>query len=318
MALDPVYFSLQNALAQTWNDAGVLDERQKGLIRRCLLAERDSVIEGDLAAVVPTSEAELGTLQRVLAACDEIARVGRDAGNGWLTDDGLMFPVAIRSYIQATASYLHRNRYYLPDEFFDPLCKHVLDHRSHIATLNYDELLYRKFANSSAMKGYGCLIDGFIRGAFSDSNMSRFKPLSQSFYLHLHGSPMYISDAKGDVLKIGVGAVGEFAGSSSTHLVLTRFDYKTSVISSSEVLAAYWERLAEALSEVSKVTLCGYSGLDQHLNDVINLSDVSDVQVVEYGVGRSQAAQEASWKGLFPAKTVNVELLDNILDFSSW
>lgn len=317
MAVDPVYFRLENALGAVWVDDNILNENQRRLIRLCLAADNEELIEDDVGVnVVPASEDQLETLQRVLAACDEIQRVAR-ADAGWLNADGAEFPTALRRYIHATASHLHRNPHILDDRFFQPLLHHVISDRSHIATLNYDELLYRKFVGTQAMQGFNCLIDGFV-GVFDDANLLRRAPARQSFYMHLHGSPMYITQCDNSIRKLHVGRVGEYAGTASSHIVLTHFKYKSAVIASSPVLRSYWKRLQEALNEVQMVTLFGYSGCDVHLNDLINLSQAPRIRIVEWRGDKSQRDQDEFWSMKFPTKDIEVHLLDNILNFVDW
>lgn len=50
----------------------------------------------------------------------------------------------------------------LPDEFVRPLIAFIQDTRSHVATLNYDALLYRPMISEEILRGYnGELVDGF-------------------------------------------------------------------------------------------------------------------------------------------------------------
>ncbi|MEW9918880.1 hypothetical protein AB2B41_04665 [Marimonas sp. MJW-29] len=184
-ALDNSFFQLEVALNSAWNNPAILSEPQKELIIRCLPG---AVLE-DETNVAPKSEADLDRLQRVLAACDEIAKNETEDGASWLTEDGKLFPFAIRSYIHAAASYFHLGLHVLPQPFVDTLVSYLLETRSHVATLNYDELLYRSFVNTELFRGYSCMIDGFV-SAFSAENLERYHPSRQSYYLHLHGSPL--------------------------------------------------------------------------------------------------------------------------------
>jgi hypothetical protein len=195
-SLDGNFFSLENALQAAWDDKSLLDESQKALIRQCL---PDEVLEDD-PAVAPKSEDQLDRLQMVLAACDEIRKHEFEGGTSWLTEIGKKFPSAIRSYIHGTACHFHTGPYVLPDNFAKPLQAHVLEHRSHIATLNYDELLYRSFIGTEVFSGYSCSIDGFNR-EFDPDNLRRTRPSSQAFYLHLHGSPLFVSTSDGRLVK---------------------------------------------------------------------------------------------------------------------
>ena len=243
-ALNNEYYNLECALQDAWSNPKALDQTQKELIRRCLPEE---VLEHE-TLVAPRSEEELDVLQKVLAACDEIIQHEIEGGASWLSEHGKKFPFAIRSYLHHTASYFHHSPFSLPDTFSRPLLQWVVDSRSHIATLNYDELLYRSFIRSSAFNGFDCLLDGFVPN-FDKSNLDRRNPVRQSYYLHLHGSPLYYTDVKGNLKKSALSNLPLIEGHASAHLVLTNVRHKTTVISASPILQEYWKRLEEAMKE---------------------------------------------------------------------
>lgn len=173
------------------------------------------------------------------------------------------------------------------------------------------------------MDGYNCLIDGFYRKQglggliFDPCNLVRRKPEEQSFYMHLHGSPLFISQPDGNVRKLSTRVVQQYEGNASTHLVLTHFDYKQAVIVASPILKEYWKRLAEALDEVDGVTLFGYSGADKHLNKLISSKNFERIRVVEYRGGKTESVEKVAWKSRLRGE-VEVVLLDSILSFSDW
>lgn len=124
-AIDNDYFDLEKALQTAWDNPTALDDKQRQLIWQCLPS--DLLEEEKLRA--PGSEAELDTLQRVLAACDEISKHEYDGGESWLSENGKKFPFAIRSYIHCAASYFHQSPHYLPQAFVDPMitgCWHLV------------------------------------------------------------------------------------------------------------------------------------------------------------------------------------------------
>ena len=89
-ALDNDFCCIERGLQEAW-DSDVLSEPQKALVHSCL---REQVIESELSA--PTSEEELGDLQRVLNSCDTILEFeNRVQDDGWLTESGIEFPKAI-------------------------------------------------------------------------------------------------------------------------------------------------------------------------------------------------------------------------------
>lgn len=318
-SLNNDYYDLEKALQSAWDNPAALDEDQKALIWRCLPAD---VVEDDRLRA-PKTEDELETLQRVLAACDEISLHEREGGNGWLTDSGKQFPKAIRSYVHCAASYFHQAPHVLPSGFTSKLIEWVGTSRSHIATLNYDELLYRAFVGSPVFCGYNCLLDGFVPD-FHSSHLDRRNRARQSFYLHLHGSPLYYSNASGDLKKTGMSGLRNIEGFSSTHLVLTNVKYKMSVISSSPILREYWTRLEEAMSEVEGLILFGYGGGDVHLNGLIERHfekkavEIVERKLPEYDTDLGKSARFKFWRNALGVKKICAFWLDDILSHSRW
>lgn len=318
-ALDNDFFQLEVALHHAWNNPQILNETQKELILRCLPA---SVIEDD-TAIAPKSEAELDRLQRVLASCDEISKHETEDGASWLTEDGKMFPLAIRSYLHAAASYFHTGTHTLPASFVDPLIDWIDSSRSHVATLNYDELLYRSFVRTKLFNGYSCLLDGFVN-SFDPSNLDRRYALSQSYYLHLHGSPLYYNSQTGSLHKATMSGVYQLQGYSSTHVVLTHVQHKTSVIAASPILREYWKRLEEAMNEAEALVLVGYSGDDIHLNLLISkYFREKQVEIVERGHEKYKSDDGEKLRLLFWKQKLSVNSVvafwhDSILDHINW
>jgi hypothetical protein len=318
-ALENDYFQLERALHVAWNDPSILDEIQKTLILRCLPNE---VFEPDENSA-PRSEIELDRLQRVLAACDEISRHETGAGASWLTVDGRQFPLAIRSYIHRAASYFHAGGHLLPANFVKPLISWIDESRSHIATLNYDELLYRAFVGSKVFNGYSCLLDGFVPN-FDPSHLDRRHPTRQSYYLHLHGSPLYYNSIHDDLRKASLNELPNIEGYSSTHLVLTHVHHKAAVISASPILREYWRRLETAMQEADGVVLFGYGGGDLHLNLLISryFRD-KQVEIVErkhagYEKKEGKNARLNYWCAKLGVKEAFAFWLDNILEHDNW
>jgi hypothetical protein len=318
-SLDNDYYNLETALQSAWDNPAALNEAQKQLIWQCL----PSVVLEDEQLRAPKSEAELDTLQRVLAACDEISKYELDGGVAWLSPQGKEFPGAIRSYIHCAASYFHQAPYSLPESFTSPLVDWVVRTRSHIATLNYDELLYRAFINTDAFDGYGCLLDGFVPN-FDPENLNRFRPATQAYYLHLHGSPLYYSTANGTLKKAALSSLSAIEGHSSTHLVLTEVKHKMSVIGSSPILREYWKRLEEAMKEAEGIVLFGYGGGDSHLNNLIeDYFKEKTVEIIErkrseYETKEGESARFAFWKKTLGVDKICAFWLTDILKYDRW
>ena len=340
MALDPDYFRLASGLKDAWGDLRVLSPTQKRLINNCLKSGLTDPVD---IHSHPESEEQLDTLQRIVAACDYIHEV--QASNfsndedGWLTQNGQKFPSAIRKYIHRAASYFqayprvgHGNLTKF-DNFTNPLAEYLKSQHSHVVTLNYDKLMYGFIADLNKRNDTTLTRDGFLPDKntgklhFSVKNLLRSDTKNQAYYLHLHGSPLFIGDRMGNVEKIRSVRLPNFAGHESIHIVLTSVPHKRSIISASSVLSVYWERFEVALKECEGVTLFGYSGLDEHLNTLIknNISPTEKatvekpyIRIVEWIGNFTQEGREAYWQKVFNCSAVEVILKDNILDFSDW
>jgi hypothetical protein len=72
------------------------------------------------------------------------------------------------------------------------LINFVSSTKSHVATLNYDKLLYEEFINAGICSGFsGQLVDGFTSSGFDSSNLVRLYGRNFGYYMHLHGSPLF-------------------------------------------------------------------------------------------------------------------------------
>lgn len=306
MALSPQKFSLQYALDQVWNDTDVLDETQKELIRACLPKGQNQ----------PCAENDLDTLQSALSACDFLAGIHCESTH-WLNQHGHDFRVAVRQLIYQTAKQFHLMGCLLPDAFLNPFCDFVSRTKSHVCTLNYDNLLYGPMTDRrrGVFDGYNVLVDGFLKGNFNEENLERKHTNNFGYYLHLHGSPLFYEDA-GTVKKCSQGCFLETVKHSP--IVLTHVKHKPMVIADSLFLLCYWLCLRKAIRESDEVILFGYSGLDEHLNDEVRLS--KRIQIVEWNGSGEQMAREEFWRKKLGHDENDLKLLQlaNILDFTDW
>ncbi|MEX0329605.1 MAG: hypothetical protein AB3N07_12850 [Ruegeria sp.] len=312
-SLDQDYFLLDRGLQEAWEDDEILDATGRELIARCI--SKDELLEGNEDTEWPTGENQLGELQHVVSACDVILNFERDGGDGWLTEHGKSFPGAIRSFIHRTACYYHFFEDSLPKQFVASLTDHILKSRSHIATLNYDDLLYREFIGTKVFSGFNCMIDGFS-GAFSENNLERMRPARQCYYLHLHGSPLFVTKSNGKIIKKSLSSIFHIAGHQSVHLVLTHIKFKPSIIEASPVLSAYWSKLKEAVSEVDRITILGYGGGDTHLNREIRNSK-KPVRIVERQTTKPIKKSKSQWTELLGSKPEIIRV-PSILEFTDW
>lgn len=259
----------------------------------------------------------MDTLHQVVTYCKALTHTGE--GNvHWLTEDGINFPDITAKYIHKVATELHNYDGTLPQQFEDALIQFVINTRSHIATLNYDKLLYESFIYNDIFNGYnGYLVDGLLGGGFSSDALIRKFGRRFGYYLHLHGSPLFYNWEDG-VFKLPRNELTLNIDEASEHIVLTHIRRKPSVIAASNVLSTYWEYLQFSLYESEEIILFGYSGLDVHLNMLIRpYITTKPLRVVEWSGAGEQNERETYWNNLL-GQRVTVTRLDSITDFIDW
>jgi hypothetical protein len=307
MATDPNHFSLANAMADVWNMPGLFTEEQKHLISRCT----------GVPGSAPNSEDQLDTLHQAVGAC----RTLNDIAPGdihWLSQDGQQFPEAISRYLHKVAIRLHNYEGNINEEFFLHLSNYIKQTKSHVATLNYDRLLYSYFIDSGVLSGYGgCLVDGIVGAGFDANNLIRRYGRTFGYYLHLHGSPLFL-DHLGTIYKLGRHQLSLNMARHSSHIVLTHVKHKISVINQSPILEVYWQYLQASITECEEIILFGYSGLDNHLNILLtSLSQNKKIKVIEW-IGAGDSATRAFFWRTTLGFDIDLTQLDNITDFRNW
>lgn len=310
MAIDPAHFSLQPALEEVWQREGFLSDAQKQLIHRCLGREG-----------APNGENELDTLHLAITYCKSLNAIGHSDVH-WLNEDGQKFPEITAKYIHKVATKLHNYDGGLPEGFENSLVEFVKGTKSHIATLNYDKLLYNSFLDNNIFGPYNdtSLVDGMLGGGFSAEALERMYGNNFGYYLHLHGSPLFYNHGE-SVRKLHRDNLTLDVEEASEHIVLTHVRHKPSVIVGSRVLSTYWDYLRFALSEVEEVLLFGYSGLDNHLNVLLRpyLKSIP-VRVIEWSGTDSNVgfgARQAYWNHNLGGN-VTLRHFDNITEFREW
>lgn len=194
----------------------------------------------------------------------------------------------------------------------------VKETKSHVATLNYDKLLYNAFLDNAILDGYnGYLIDGMLSTGFDSNHLVRRFSNDFGYYLHLHGSPLFINEngrihkLSRDQLTLGDDRVGQ-------HVVLTHVKHKPSVIAASEALSAYWDYLKFSMFEAEEIILFGYSGLDTHLNHLMKpYLENKNIRVVEWSEAGEERERATFWRSKLGESTTLIKL-DNVLNFSEW
>lgn len=316
MALDPHFFALDTAIDNTWN-SGCLSTAQQQQIQACISAH--GVNDR------PHGEDHLDILQVAVVACQFLNQISTPNVT-WLTNDGQIFPEAIGKFITSTAWHFHHYQGAIPASFFDSLAAYLRNTESHIATLNYDNILYQSLIDRNILDGYnGHLVDGFYMSTgFNANNLKRRQNRTFGYYLHLHGSPLFINNGN---MPVKQSQATKNEDIPSPHIVLTHVQHKKSVIASSNLLSTYWQFLELGLQESDKIIVFGYSGYDTHLNQVIsdNLPITTaegvmqkEVIVIEWSGAGTTANREYFWKNKFNASSIQLIQLPNILDFQGW
>lgn len=306
MALNPKLFSLETALEAVWNDSEHLSIEHKELIL--------SAIEGTTKDTPPQEEEQLDQLQIAIISTEFLSKLEVD-GQPWLSEPAKNLPSAFKTYIHEVALYFHRTGEVLPDQFIQPLSDFIKETKSHVVTLNYDNLLYDALLSSKVLKGYsGTLIDGFHSDGFNNENLSRRPPERLGWYMHLHGSPLFIGNEK------VMGVARDFLDpQEKSHIVLTHIKHKPSLIAASQILLSYWQRLEIALKESDEIVLFGYSGCDTHLNDKIKLSVPNkSIRMIEWQGAGKREDRKNFWKERLGTKNLELLQLENILEFTAW
>lgn len=279
MALDPEYFQLSVGLQTVWDK---LSPDEKKLVSL-----------GN--STMPLSEEELERHHLIMTACQELMR-HENNDLDWLNPNGKSFPNLYQNFIYNVAKYFFEYNGNLPTDFLNSLCQFVkkID-RCHIATLNYDKLLYLPLINEHILEGYKDhgLVDGICReaGGFQQDNLLRIH-YNFGWYLHLHGSPIFQTIGN-EINKCNLNMLPNaaiYGNVIHNHIVIAKTELKPEIISNSSILGIYFMFFGKALSESDELYIIGYSGLDKHVNfeiknwasTKINSHNVPKINVIEW------------------------------------
>lgn len=307
MALDSNYFSIGAGLKSVWSGSEYFETAHKELVK--------TAIPGLTEDAHPSTEDQLDDLQVAIVASEYLRGFETETVK-WLADQARELPEAFRRFLHEVASYYQDYETPLPLDFRGALADYLAATKSHVATLNYDNLLYDGLKSYEIFAGYnGVLIDGFHKDGFAPANMDRRRGIqSLGWYLHLHGSPLFVGNKKlmGDDRAV-------FTPNEQSHIVLTHVEHKPLVIGSSEILSEYWRRFVIAAQEVECLILFGYSGLDAHLNDLITQKCTKQViHVVEWEGAGEMSVRLPFWQNQLKKQDLNLIQLPSILQFKEW
>ena len=335
-------YQLKPAMQAVWgNKENGLSDDHKTTIQKSLALQDNNTQDG------PQEEGQLKTIQEVIFACellqkiedirlpfesDETQKILAD-----ITQEASELPDALRTYVRQVAiQFLGTDKGKLDAEFSKGLI-YFINKRTkpvHIATTNYDDLLYEAFFADTRTVNYG-LLDGCPR---NDSGQFEFNRLEteisykmskkhRGWYLHLHGSPLYV-DMDENVRKLTRGDFMDPANHKLPgHIVLTHHAFKRRIIEESPVLNAYWNIFCEKLSKSTNIILFGMSGEDDHINEAIRAyaRKGATIRIVDWEgenpTVQTRAEEEECWeKRLRKEKfnKANLILLRNVQDFKDW
>ncbi|MDP4532519.1 SIR2 family protein [Marinobacter salarius] len=305
--LDNDFFQLRTALGDVWEHSENFTREQRELVISALPDTNPDRF--------PCSEDQLDKLQIALISADFLRSFENNEVR-WLTEESRKLPAAFKRYVHEVAAYFHMSGQNLPPAFTRPLVDFIRETTSHVATLNYDNLLYDALTQAGVLRGYyDTLIDGFtMRAGFSPLHLDRHATEEKSWYLHLHGSPLYIGNRK----LMGVER-GFLSPSDTSHIVLAPVAHKPIIISGSHILTEYWNRLATALGESQKAILVGYSGTDSHLNKVINDRLPSrEIAILERLSNETLESRQRHWHRQFPQARITIHRAESLFHFNDW
>jgi len=300
------------------------------------LAEEDKKIICFNKGKIPRSEAELEDHHKVLSACRHLITVGSSLN--CLSDIGKKFPNIYQNFIYQVAKYFYdyevdsKNAVFnIFNSFIENLISYINEvNRCHIATLNYDKLLYKNLIERDILKGYdGCLVDGIYKysSGFRPENLIPFSYHDFGWYMHLHGSPAFNTQADGTINKCSSNEMPETFttdDSQHNHIVLANTESKPYIIANSKLLDWYFNFFVTALAESNVLILFGYSGCDKHINFEIKkrLSNKKPPQIIiiEWNGNSNENERQIFWKKeLCPDNCKNNPLklkrMENILNY---
>ena len=325
-AIDPNYFRLDAGIKKVWNSniSQHFRDKERNMIRLCLPNGRN----------IPKGEEDLPILHEAVTACQTLNRIENQTPT-WLSKAGKAFPNSVNYFIGKVGHYYHQypslSSSVPYQQFLERISNFIKNHPCHLATLNYDNLLYDPFISRDILKGYsGDLIDGFWSTGFDENNLIR-RSKDIGWYLHLHGSPLYYTEGE-KTMKLDQSNLSQSFTDMPLiprHIVLAYTKIKPEIITSSPLLGSYWEHFGKALDESHSLIVFGYGGGDSHVNgriaQWIKLKKIEQAElritVIERKSDISHATRSSFWKSLFDHQNLlqeeelKLELHGSILNY---
>lgn len=251
MALNPNHFNLQTGLTSAWNH---FNDAEKHLIS---LGTNNR----------PAGEENLEENHKIMTACHKLLEFQELE---LLNEIGINYPDLYRDFIFNTALHFFNYEGNLPVDFVESLIG-LIQRGCHVATLNYDKLLYSALVERHILSGYdGDLVDGIYNSGYHYENMLRtFHHFN--WYLHIHGCPIFYTK-NSEIHKCKYYEVPDSTRNLEEkyeHIVLAKTELKPEIISNSSILGSYFNFFSKALFESTRLFIFGYSGEDIHINNEI-------------------------------------------------
>ncbi|MCP3966865.1 MAG: hypothetical protein GY750_05135 [Lentisphaerae bacterium] len=160
---------------------------------------------------------------------------------------------------------------------------------------------------------------------FDKDNLERHNNKNFGLYLHLHGSPLFYQE-NGCIKKSSLGDVYKNLQRPDTehnHIVLTHKLYKQEVIDDSRLLKTYWDKIGFCLGESNELILLGYSGNDDHLNNILReyllaYDNINCVNIIEWHNSEETENSRINFWEKKICKNIEYISLSNITDFTQW
>lgn len=272
---------------------------------------------------MPESELELEAHHKISSSCNELISHGKD----WLTSKGEKFPDLYQEYIYQVAKYFYDYDIYknandsdkdIFNTFINKLVEYMAVNTTHIATLNYDKLLYNALVEKKILDGYkdGGLVDGIYTCStgFSPENLIRYNGKNFGWYLHLHGSPHFKTENNGNVTKCTNNQIPNKFNKNGTrheHIVLASTELKPAIIANSALLDNYFDFFNRAISESDEIIILGYAGKDRHVNLAIK-ENVNKKRVIIEIIERKLSNETLSERTVFWNEQLGIQSQSDI------
>lgn len=295
LAIDDRHFQLSSGIRNA------IDQMEKDELKDLIKFSFPENIEDkdfDLSAHYTENNEKLAYINMVSMLTRMIKTASGDVKEKLVSEELATLSSAVNSFIFRVADYYNDTNVssmkvygeqFVP--FADNLCRFIYNRKAHVATTNYDDLLYRYFLNADVSVGQNrtekimhpgkdtTLIDGFNREK-GELLYNPPKTTNSSWYMHLHGSSRFYSQYNSTRIRKSF-QLTSFAN-YVPHVILNHFDLKAFQISTNHMLNDYFSKFKEVAKKTKEIYVIGYGGEDKHINDVFNGLPKTNFIVVDH------------------------------------